>query len=44
MEAQDGVSTTTKLSLIALESRLYKAMEHVCFIHQCIPTAERPGT
>lgn len=33
MGAQDGVATMTKLSLTPVESRLYKAIEHVCFIH-----------
>ena len=41
--AQDGVATMTKLSLTPVESRLYKAMEHVCFIHQCIASAKGPG-
>lgn len=37
MQAQDGVSITTKLSVIPLESQSYEALEHVCFVHQCTP-------
>lgn len=43
MGAQDGVATMTKASSTPVESRLYKAMEHVCFIHQCIARAKGPG-
>lgn len=35
-----GVSTNIKFSLIPLESRLYEAMKHVCFVQpmytQCL--------